>query len=289
MAARIADLQWLRLVAADGQHLVVFQHAQQLHLHGQRNVRQLVEEDGAAVGQRQQPGPGLGGAGERPLDVAKQLAFHKVGVQARHVDRQERAIAVGAVAVDGAGDQLLAGAALAGDEDGGVARGHQGDALEDRLHGRALPDDLFRRAGGGAVVRGRCRLLGPALQGPGDGVERLVQVERLGQVVERAPFDRLDRRAQVAERRDDDDRCVLGQLPQLAQRGQAVHPGQANVEDDGIEVLLGGQGEGVLGGRGDGDAMAFLGQGALQRPADGFFIIDDQDVFHGTPRRGGGR
>ena len=34
----------------------------------------------------------------------------------------------------------------------------------------------------------------------------------------------------------------------------------------------------------DGDGMALGGQGALKRPADGFFVIDDQDMFHGTPR-----
>ena len=60
-----ADVERLRLVAADRQHLVVLQHAQQLDLHRQRDVGQLVEEDGAAVGQGEQAGPGLGGAGER--------------------------------------------------------------------------------------------------------------------------------------------------------------------------------------------------------------------------------
>ena len=65
-------------VAADRQHLVVFQHAQQLHLHRQRDVGEFVEEDRAAVGQGQQAGPGLRRAGEGARDVAEQLALDEV-------------------------------------------------------------------------------------------------------------------------------------------------------------------------------------------------------------------
>ena len=59
-----ADVQRLRLVGADRQNLVVFQHAQQLDLHGQRDVGQFVEEHGAAVGKDEQAGPRLGRPGE---------------------------------------------------------------------------------------------------------------------------------------------------------------------------------------------------------------------------------
>ena len=57
----------------------------------------------------------------------------------------------------------------------------------------------------------RGRLLdrpGPAGERPGDRVERLVQVERLGQVVERPALDGPHRGGQVAEGGDDDDRRV---------------------------------------------------------------------------------
>ena len=47
---------------------------------------------------------------------------------------------------------------------------------------------------------------------------------------------------------------------------------------------LRGQVKRLLGRRGHGDAMALRGQRALQRPADGLFIIDDQDVFQGAGR-----
>ena len=83
------------------------------------------------------------------------------------MDRQERPVAAGAVAMDGAGDQFLAGAAFAGDEDAGVARRHQGDALEDGLHRRAAADEsppVRRPSASGSAAAGSCS--GPALQRP---------------------------------------------------------------------------------------------------------------------------
>ena len=50
--------------------------------------------------------------------------------------------------------------------------------------------------------------VGAALQGAADGVEGLVQVERLGEVIEGPALDGPHRRRQVAERRHDDDRRV---------------------------------------------------------------------------------
>ena len=50
-----------------------------------------------------------------------------------------------AVLVDGPGDQLLAGAALAEDQHGDVLRGDPADRLAHLLHGRAAADDRGRR------------------------------------------------------------------------------------------------------------------------------------------------
>ena len=44
-----ADVHRDRPVAADALHLPLFQHAQQLGLHHQRHVADLVQEQGAAV------------------------------------------------------------------------------------------------------------------------------------------------------------------------------------------------------------------------------------------------
>ena len=63
------------------------------------------------------------GAGEAALHVAEQLRFEQRLGQAGAVDRDERPAARGDSAWSVAGDEILADAALAGDEDLGVADG----------------------------------------------------------------------------------------------------------------------------------------------------------------------
>ena len=61
------------LAAADPLELALLQHAQQLDLHVERQVADLVEKQRAAVGQLEPAGPTRHRAGERPLLVAEQL------------------------------------------------------------------------------------------------------------------------------------------------------------------------------------------------------------------------
>jgi len=102
-----ANIERLWLRAADWQQFPVFQHAQQFDLYRQWNVSQFVEEDGAAVGQRQQARSCLRRAGERAARVAEQLALDQVGIEGGDVDGQEGTIAASAVAMDGAGNEFL--------------------------------------------------------------------------------------------------------------------------------------------------------------------------------------
>jgi hypothetical protein len=77
--------------------------------------------------------------------VAEEFAFDEIRVERRDVDRQKRPFAARAIGVDGAGNEFLAGAALAGDEHARRRRRHKRDPLEDRLHRRTAADD---RVGG---------------------------------------------------------------------------------------------------------------------------------------------
>src|SRR6516164_8601643 len=74
-----ADVERVRLIAANGQNLIVLKHAEQLYLDRQWNIGEFVKEDGAAVGKRQKAGPRLRGAGECALDVSKEFAFDEAG------------------------------------------------------------------------------------------------------------------------------------------------------------------------------------------------------------------
>ena len=63
------------------------------------------------------------GAGEGALAVAEQLALEHVARHRGAVEGDERAVGAVGRAMDHAREHLLAGAGLAGEEDGQVARG----------------------------------------------------------------------------------------------------------------------------------------------------------------------
>ena len=121
------------LDAADPLELALLEHAQQLDLHLVGDLANLVEEERAARGQLEAAGLGADRAGEGAALVAEELGLHQVLGDGGAVDLDEGLVAAARVLVEGARDQLLAGAALAGDEH----RGRRvGDALEDGVERR---------------------------------------------------------------------------------------------------------------------------------------------------------
>src|SRR5262245_43964853 len=91
----------------------LLQHAQQLGLHLQADVADLVEEERPPVGGLEPADLVADGAGEGALDVPEQLALQEPGRQGGAVDLDEGLARPGAVLVQGPGQQLLARAALA--------------------------------------------------------------------------------------------------------------------------------------------------------------------------------
>ena len=75
------DVDLDRLVGAHADDLAAFEHAEQLDLDRDRHVADLVEEQRAAVGVLKPADAIAVGAGERPFDVAEQLAFQHVFAQ----------------------------------------------------------------------------------------------------------------------------------------------------------------------------------------------------------------
>ena len=131
-----------RALGADGIDLAVLQGAEQLHLHVERQLADLVEEERAAVGLDELAGPLLGGAGEGALLVAEQDALDEVLGDGAAIDGDEGLAGAGALALDGAGDQLLADAALALDQDGDGRAGRALAELDDARHGLAAGDEV---------------------------------------------------------------------------------------------------------------------------------------------------
>src|SRR5439155_22887477 len=119
-----ADVHAERLRPAEPLELTLLKHPEDLGLGHRREVRDLVEEQGAAVGELEAALLPPRRAGERALLVAEQLRLEQRLGQRRTVLRDERPAAPRRARVDRARDELLARAALALDEHCGGAVRH---------------------------------------------------------------------------------------------------------------------------------------------------------------------
>ena len=152
-----------RLRIADAFKLLLLQHAQQLDLQVVRRGVDLVQEDRAGVRRLEPADAVIDRAGEGAANVPEQLAFQQALAERAAIDLDVRAGAAAAEAVDGGGDQFLAGARLAQQQHRGLAAGHAPGQAIDVLHGLAGPDDAGNRR---AVFIQRCGTVGGHLDSP---------------------------------------------------------------------------------------------------------------------------
>ena len=112
-----ADVDGDRARLAERGDLAGFEEAQELGLQVESELADFVEEERAFAGGANETELVAVGAGEGAAPMAKEVALEQVPRDGGAVERDERlAAAVGEV-VDGAGENFLPGAALAGDED----------------------------------------------------------------------------------------------------------------------------------------------------------------------------
>ena len=136
-----ADVDVDRARPADPLDGAVLDRAQQLDLHRQRHVVDVVEEQRAALRHLEAARLVLDRAGEGAALVPEQLGLDQVLGKQRAADRDERLVAAAARMVQQVGDDFLARPALAGDDHAAVAAAHHLDEVEDRAHARAVADD----------------------------------------------------------------------------------------------------------------------------------------------------
>ena len=181
-------------------------------------------------------------------------------------------------------DQLLAGAALAGDQHGRVGVRHAVDQVEhlriagldadDLLDRRAAPTSWRRRLTSSRSARcwtARC-----------DGQTQHLDVERLGDEVVGAGADRGDRGLEAAEGGDHHHRHVGPVADDALAQGEPVHPVHVEVGDDDVEVLAVQEHERFVATRTPRGVVTHVAQRGFHRLAETLVIVDDQDsTLHG--------
>src|SRR5690606_9530785 len=105
-----------RIAAADGDHAVRLDHAQQLGLQLERELRDFVEKQGTAVRELDVARRVLDRARERAARVTEQLALEQVRGERGAVERAKRTGVARRQRVQCVRDELLAGAGLAANE-----------------------------------------------------------------------------------------------------------------------------------------------------------------------------
>jgi hypothetical protein len=229
------------LVAAHPLELALLQEAEQLDLGRRRDLADLVEEQRAAVGLVKPPLAPRRRAGERAALVTEQLALEQRLGERGAVQTDERTGGAGGVAVEGRRDQLLAGAALAADEHRRARRRDLQDRVEHRAHGRARSDDVVEAIRVGQELGGTAGHSpdAPALEHRLDHPEQILDVDRLGHVVDRAVAHRGHGGVERAVRRHDHGHAVRVELARPPHERQAVHPGHPQIGEQqiGSELL----------------------------------------------------
>jgi hypothetical protein len=124
--------------------------AQELRLHGQGHVSHLVEKQSPPVRALQEARPRRDGAGKGFPLVTEQLVRQQLFGEGPAVDRQKAVGSSPAFLVHGPGDQLLARAGLARDEDMGIRSRKLGDHFLQTENRRTAADQPVPAANLGA-------------------------------------------------------------------------------------------------------------------------------------------
>ena len=187
--------------------------------------------------------------------------------------------------MDRAREELLAGAALALDEHRHIGPRDPGHHPEDLPHGGRIAQDVLEAGGG---LGGTLLLLGIGLERleirrPLEDDLQIRQLDGLLVVVERAEPDRAERVVAVAVAGEDDHLGVGRQLHDLVQRvepllGALGSRRQPEIQADDGRALALDRRHGLAAVLGE-EQREIVSQRVLQLRADGFVVVDDQQLW----------
>ena len=221
--------------------------------------------------------------------MTEQLALQQLVGDGGAVDGGEAPLGPRAHAVHRAGQDLLAGPALAGDEHGGVVAGHPARDVQQIAHRLALRHHQILDHAGAQRGAERLDLLAQLLPllGLPDGHGDFVGAERLVEVVVRAFAHRGERAVfgTVGAHHDEQGRATLAAV--AAQEGDPVHLGHPDVAENQVEGLRSDPAERLLGvGLGRHLVARFLQQ-QRERLAKPGVVVNDQQAHRSYPREAG--
>jgi hypothetical protein len=262
---------------------VLLQHAQEPLLHRQRDLADLVEEHGPTVRLAEHPGAGLGRAGEGAARVAEQLAVDEGLRDRAAVEGDERAARPRAPVVNGARGQLLAGPALAVDEDADVGLGHLrdgGEHLADRRRGADHELELVAELDL-LLEDARPPLQAAVVAGAQEGErDDLHVLDRLLQVIEGACLERGRGGHAAVVAGQHDDRQIRRDLTRLDQHIEPVDPGseEAIEQEDVVAARIPAQGADRLVSHDERSHVEpARGQEPLERPQHRDVVVERQN------------
>ena len=177
------------------------------------------------------------------------------------------------------GNQFLARSTLAVNQHRGAGRRHLSHQIEHREHFFALPDDVRKVV---ALLQGALELdilftQAPALDGLCHLDEQFVVGPRLGDVIQRAAFERRPGHIDGAVGRDQHDGKIRIAAANFAQQVESVAVGEADVEEDQVERNFLEHGEARFARFGARGRVAFRIQQKFQALTNFGFVVDNQD------------
>ncbi len=232
--SQYADIDWNRPRTAHPLDLALLQRPQQLGLQGQRQLRHLIEQQGATVGLFELSGVRGSCPGKRTFFVTEQGALQQVIWDCRAIDGDKWAARPLRCGVDEPRQHLLADAALAVDQHRGVRCRHP---LRERIE--VTQAGALQTGIGIACI---------ALEA-GDLAQQDVEVERFGQVMAGAFTHGLHGPADVAVSGHHDHRHLRPLAFDLAKQRVAIHWRHLDISEHQTHTAIAqnGQGSGTVG------------------------------------------
>jgi hypothetical protein len=182
--------------------------------------------------------------------------------------------------MDFTGEDVLAGTAFAGEQNGGITCGGLAGGIEQLAH-RGAAGFQERTVLDGFAQNAVLDAEAADFERAFDDVLDLLERERLGQVIEGAGLHRFNRvfDGGVSGHQDHGDigNLAAGLLEQL----DAVDPGHPVVSEDQIERVGAGQlNQSLLSGLGRAGLIAAALKEGREMRTDVFFVVNDQDSSH---------